>query len=357
MWCSTLRAGAACPRQQLRQQTALPPAGRLPSAAAAAAGAAGGAAASTRRIHHRACQRRTRLAGPSAREPATSPSPAAAGAANDADDTDGEEPPTTLTAEQLDAIQRGARQRRKLRKEVEEAAAGERYAEAARLRDELAAAEALDPLVALARRLECAAAGERYAEAARLRDALRALEEQVAAASGVAAASRRAAAAEAGAEQGGGRGPASALSPPPPPPPPSSDVTTHGVRVVVRSALVPSQSSPADGRWFFVYRVRITNVHPRRTVQLRSRHWVIRDAGGRADDVRGPGVVGEMPVLPPAASFEYESACPLRTATGSMEGSFEFEVLDPGGDGGAEGGVGGVGSALTAEVGRFGLGP
>ena len=60
------------------------------------------------------------------------------------------------------------------------------------------------------------------------------------------------------------------------------------------------------------------------TVQLISRHWIITDEENRVEEVRGPGVVGEQPVLAPGESFSYTSGCPLRTATGSMRGSYRM---------------------------------
>ena len=59
-------------------------------------------------------------------------------------------------------------------------------------------------------------------------------------------------------------------------------------------------------------------------MQLLSRHWIIRDATGKVEEVRGPGVVGETPVLEPGDSFEYTSGCPLGTPYGSMEGTYEM---------------------------------
>jgi ApaG protein len=102
-----------------------------------------------------------------------------------------------------------------------------------------------------------------------------------------------------------------------------SDATTYGVRVTVTSRFLPEQSSPAGGRWVFAYDVRIANegVEP---VQLISRHWVIRDAHGHVDEVRGPGVVGKQPNLAPGEAFEYTSFCPLATPFGSMEGSYQM---------------------------------
>ena len=102
-----------------------------------------------------------------------------------------------------------------------------------------------------------------------------------------------------------------------------SDTTTRGVRVEVQAAYVPERSSPSDSHYFFAYRIRISNVGEE-TVQLRSRHWVISDGHGKVEHVRGPGVVGEQPVLEPGESFEYTSFCPLPTAIGSMHGTYQM---------------------------------
>lgn len=102
-----------------------------------------------------------------------------------------------------------------------------------------------------------------------------------------------------------------------------SDTTTRGVRVQVKSAYVPERSSPPESHFFFAYRVRISNEGDE-TVQLVSREWIITDADGNVERVRGPGVVGEQPVLGPGEAFEYTSFCPLRTPIGSMHGSYEM---------------------------------
>jgi len=73
----------------------------------------------------------------------------------------------------------------------------------------------------------------------------------------------------------------------------------------------------------FAYTIRITNEGDAR-VQLVSRHWIIADANGREEEVRGPGVVGEQPVLPPGKFFEYTSGCPLPTPFGSMRGTYQM---------------------------------
>lgn len=102
-----------------------------------------------------------------------------------------------------------------------------------------------------------------------------------------------------------------------------SDAVTRGVRVRVESRYVPEQSSPDLGAWFFAYTVNIINESDE-TVQLLSRHWIITDAHGETEEVRGPGVVGAQPVLKPGESFQYTSACPLRTSFGTMHGSYHM---------------------------------
>jgi ApaG protein len=102
-----------------------------------------------------------------------------------------------------------------------------------------------------------------------------------------------------------------------------SDTKTRGVRVQVRSTYVPERSAPAEGHYFFAYRVRISNEGEER-VQLVSRAWIITDADGHVERVNGPGVVGEQPVLDPGQAFEYTSFCPLHTSIGSMEGAYQM---------------------------------
>lgn len=106
-----------------------------------------------------------------------------------------------------------------------------------------------------------------------------------------------------------------------------SDAVTSRVRVTVRSRFLPEQSSPAIGRWVFAYDIRIANEGDA-TVQLISRHWLIRDAHGHVEEVRGPGVVGKQPTLAPGEAFEYTSFCPLPTPFGSMEGSYQMITED-----------------------------
>lgn len=103
-----------------------------------------------------------------------------------------------------------------------------------------------------------------------------------------------------------------------------SEAVTNGIRVEVLARHAPENSRPQEGEWVFQYTVRITN-QTGETVQLLSRHWIITDALEHVEEVRGPGVVGEQPVLAPGESFKYSSWCPLKTPTGMMHGTYQMK--------------------------------
>lgn len=103
----------------------------------------------------------------------------------------------------------------------------------------------------------------------------------------------------------------------------SSQAVTRSVRVHVDARYSPHHSDPPKREWFFLYTIRIHN-DGMETVQLVNRHWVITDANGHVEEVRGPGVVGKQPVLRSGESFEYTSGCPLKTPFGSMRGTYEM---------------------------------
>jgi len=107
----------------------------------------------------------------------------------------------------------------------------------------------------------------------------------------------------------------------------SSEAVTRGIRVQVNAEYSPGHSHPQQNRWFFLYTVNISN-ESEQTVQLVTRHWIITDAAGRIEEVRGPGVVGQQPVLEPGQSFEYTSGCPLTSPYGSMRGSYQMLMAD-----------------------------
>ena len=96
---------------------------------------------------------------------------------------------------------------------------------------------------------------------------------------------------------------------------------TRKIEVTVTPRFSTERSSPANGYYFWSYTIDITNLGIE-TVQLKTRHWRINDALGRLQEVKGPGVVGEEPVLEPGESFEYTSGVPLPTPSGFMTGSY-----------------------------------
>jgi ApaG protein len=103
----------------------------------------------------------------------------------------------------------------------------------------------------------------------------------------------------------------------------TSEAVTRGVRIRVKAEYAPERSQPLKNQWFFLYTIQIAN-EGTETVQLLSRHWIITDAMGKVDEVRGPGVVGKQPVLSPGQSFQYTSGCPLTTPFGSMHGTYQM---------------------------------
>src|SRR3569833_3151605 len=98
---------------------------------------------------------------------------------------------------------------------------------------------------------------------------------------------------------------------------------TRGVAVRVAVSFLAEQSDASSNRWFWSYHVRIEN-GSEVAVQLLSRSWTIIDGRGTVHEVVGEGVVGEMPLIAPAASFDYVSGCPLDTPTGAVSGSFRM---------------------------------
>ncbi len=99
-------------------------------------------------------------------------------------------------------------------------------------------------------------------------------------------------------------------------------MTPH-IQVIVTTAYVPAESRPEENYYFFAYKISIKNTGSR-SAQLMSRHWIITDGLGRTEDVRGPGVIGLQPKINSGQSFEYESACPLSTSSGTMKGSYQM---------------------------------
>ena len=96
---------------------------------------------------------------------------------------------------------------------------------------------------------------------------------------------------------------------------------TRDIEVTVSPRFLSDRSAPDKGQFFWAYTIEISN-NGGETVQLKTRYWHITDAMGRVQEVRGAGVVGEEPVIPPGDSFEYTSGVPLQTPSGFMAGSY-----------------------------------
>jgi len=99
--------------------------------------------------------------------------------------------------------------------------------------------------------------------------------------------------------------------------------TTRLIRITADPVFLDDESRPEDNYYVWAYTIKIENTGEE-VVQLLNRHWKITDALGRVQEVRGPGVVGEQPILRPGDNFEYTSGTPLTTATGIMVGSYEM---------------------------------
>ena len=102
----------------------------------------------------------------------------------------------------------------------------------------------------------------------------------------------------------------------------------YAFQVEVEPRYLPEQSAPAQGLWSFAYTITISNIGDV-PAQLISRHWIITNELGEVEEVKGLGVVGQQPLLRPGDSFEYTSGCRLRTASGTMQGSY-FCVAEDG---------------------------
>jgi ApaG protein len=100
-----------------------------------------------------------------------------------------------------------------------------------------------------------------------------------------------------------------------------STATTDGIEVSVESEFRPDRSTPAQARYLFTYTVRIANVGTS-PARLLSRHWIVTDARGEREEIRGEGVIGKQPHLAPGQSFRYTSFCVLRTPLGQMRGTY-----------------------------------
>ena len=97
----------------------------------------------------------------------------------------------------------------------------------------------------------------------------------------------------------------------------------HQIEVEVESTYLEDQSEPAEQRFVFAYTVTLRN-SGQVSARLLTRHWIITDANGHVQEVRGEGVVGEQPHLKPGQGFRYSSGAVLETPVGAMHGSYHM---------------------------------
>jgi ApaG protein len=102
----------------------------------------------------------------------------------------------------------------------------------------------------------------------------------------------------------------------------------HRIAIEVSAHYVEDQSEPREQRYVFSYTITIRNEGPE-PARLLTRHWVITDANGRVQEVRGDGVVGEQPHLATGQAFRYSSGAVLETPVGVMQGSYQM-ITDAG---------------------------
>lgn len=116
--------------------------------------------------------------------------------------------------------------------------------------------------------------------------------------------------------------------------------SSYKINVKVDPFYIEDQSAPEENRYVFAYTVNIQNAGTV-AAKLIARHWIITDANGKIQEVRGQGVVGEQPYLRPGEAFQYTSGAVLDTAVGTMRGSYQM--------------VGEDGNRFNAEIPSFTL--
>jgi ApaG protein len=105
------------------------------------------------------------------------------------------------------------------------------------------------------------------------------------------------------------------------------DAQAHKIRVQVETSYIAEQSDPAKPRFVFSYTITIRN-EGQAPARLLTRHWIITDANGKVQEVKGDGVVGEQPYLKPGQGFRYSSGAVIETPVGVMQGTYQMVADD-----------------------------
>lgn len=101
--------------------------------------------------------------------------------------------------------------------------------------------------------------------------------------------------------------------------------TTEQIQIEVEPSYLSDRSNPKDNQFFYGYKIRITN-HSDVSVRVIHRHWKIKDGKGHTQEIQGPGITGEQPMIKPGDFYEYSSFSPLSTPHGNMRG--KYQMLD-----------------------------
>lgn len=101
----------------------------------------------------------------------------------------------------------------------------------------------------------------------------------------------------------------------------------YRIRVDVETRYLEEQSDPRERKFVFAYTITLRN-EGRVPAKLLTRHWIITDANGKVQEVRGEGVVGEQPHLEPGQGFRYSSGAMIETPVGTMQGSYQMVADD-----------------------------
>lgn len=102
---------------------------------------------------------------------------------------------------------------------------------------------------------------------------------------------------------------------------------TYSIVIAVETRYLSEQSDPEANRFAFAYTIHIRNSGDV-PAQLLDRHWKIIDGNGKVQEVKGPGVIGEQPLINPGSTYTYTSGCLLETPVGTMEGSYGMRATD-----------------------------
>ncbi|PIR34634.1 MAG: Co2+/Mg2+ efflux protein ApaG [Alphaproteobacteria bacterium CG11_big_fil_rev_8_21_14_0_20_44_7] len=103
---------------------------------------------------------------------------------------------------------------------------------------------------------------------------------------------------------------------------------TNNIKVTATPFYIDEQSSKNNSNYVWAYHIVIENMQKHKTVQLLSRYWKITDAQGKVQEIEGEGVVGEQPIIPAGAKYEYTSGVNLKTESGIMQGNYTMQYID-----------------------------